>query len=145
MFLAQNHPICQGKAKPSGSLVAVAAPAAPPPPGCVEGAAAWWCRRGSSLSRVCSLLWVGWRAWVGGAWPSCGGEALVCGAGRRSPRTGGPQEGVLVAARVAAAQLSPSVLVANARRLGVVRLHVKHGVCLMRFLDCADGQRRRMQ
>ena len=59
MFLGQNHPIGQGKAKPSGSLVAVAAPAAPPPPGCVEGAAAWWCRRGSSLSRACALLWVG--------------------------------------------------------------------------------------
>ena len=71
MFLGQNHPICQGKAKPSGSLVAVAAPAAPPPPGCVEGAAAWWCRQGSSLSRACALLWVGERAWVGGAWPVC--------------------------------------------------------------------------
>ena len=59
MFLAQNHPICQGKAKPSGSLGAVAVAVAVPPPGCVEGAAAWWCRRGSSLSRACALLWVG--------------------------------------------------------------------------------------
>ena len=62
MFLDQNHPICQGKAKPSlsqGGLGAVAAAAAVPPQGCVEGAAAWWCRRGSSLSRACALLWVG--------------------------------------------------------------------------------------
>ena len=86
MFLDQNHPICQGKAKPSGSLGAVVAAAAVPPQGCVEGAAAWWCRRGSSLSRAGALLWVGWRAWVGGAWSSCGGEALACGAGRRSGR-----------------------------------------------------------
>ena len=43
MFLAQNHPLCQGKAKPSlsqGGLGAVAAAAAVPPQGCVEGAAA---------------------------------------------------------------------------------------------------------
>ena len=42
-----------------------------PPQGCVEGAAAWWCRRGSSLSRACALLWAGKRAWVGsmaGCW-----------------------------------------------------------------------------
>ncbi|MGB1602730.1 MAG: hypothetical protein ACPIOQ_58910, partial [Promethearchaeia archaeon] len=48
MFLAQNHPLCQGKAKPSlsqGRLGAVAAAAAVPPQECVEGAAAWWCRR----------------------------------------------------------------------------------------------------
>ena len=120
----------------------MAAAAAVPPQRCVEVPAAWWCRRGSSLPPACALLWVGWRAWVGGAWPSCGGEALACEAGRRSRRTRFPQEGVLSAARVAAARLSLSVLVANALRLGAVRLHVKNGVCLMRFLDCADGQRR---
>ena len=56
MFLAQNHPICQGKAKPSGSLGAVAAAAAVPPQRCVEVPAAWWCRRGSSLPPACALL-----------------------------------------------------------------------------------------
>ena len=120
----------------------MAAAAAVPPQRCVEGPAAWWCRRGSSRSPAVALLWVGWRAWVGGACPSCGGGALACGAARRSRRTRFPQEGVLSAARVAAARLSLSVLVANALRLGAVRLHVKNGVCLMRFLDCADGQRR---
>ena len=79
----------------------------------------------------------GWGSVPGSAAPGSlvSRQAPVCGAGRRSPRTGGPQEGVLAEARVAAAQLSPSVLVANARRLGAERLHVKHGVCLMRFLD----------
>ena len=59
MFLAQNHPISQGKGKPSDSLGAAAAAAAVPLQWCVVGVAARWCRRGSSLSRACALLWVG--------------------------------------------------------------------------------------
>ena len=141
MFLAQNHPIRQGKSKPSrwrGRRL------------CRRRGASWVPPRGGAAEvRHCPVpvRCSGWGSVPGSAAPGplVSRQALVCGAGRRSPRTGGPQEGVLAAARVAAAQLSPSVLVANARRLGVVRLHVKHGVCLMRFLDCADGKRRRMQ
>ena len=37
----------------------MAAAVAAPPPGCVEGAAAWRFRRGSSLSHACAFLWGG--------------------------------------------------------------------------------------
>ena len=131
MFLAQNHPIRQGKSKPSrwrGRRL------------CRRRGASWVPPRGGAAEvRHCPVpvRCSGWGSVPGSAAPGSlvSRQAPVCGAGRRSPRTGGPQEGVLAEARVAAAQLSPSVLVANARRLGAERLHVKHGVCLMRFLD----------